>query len=359
MVTTSANKEDLRRAVRFLYDLQQLRIETLLRGRDKDPGSDEPPTDLDPDAKKFQEATSKGMLTLEKSALREVDRIASKFPVYEWLNAQKGVGPTTIGFLLSEFDIHRGVRISNFWSFAGLGVVHADEDEESFCVVVSRVRDPKRWFSPDHGGMNDAIPFYRFDGPDARGRAEREASRLNSDAGGAFDVTVLPVARSPRPKKGEKLKFNRWLRSKCLFVLGGGLLKANNEKYRAMYDAYKHRKQTHLGPCVLCGGTGKAVRPKKGADGRVDPDAGKAAKCWNCVGYKPKDDDGKAVTPPGYPYTPDRAPWGRGDAHRHQAALRYMVKMFIADFWIEWRKAEGLPITQPYHEAIQGHVHGE
>jgi hypothetical protein len=28
--------------------------------------------------------------------------------------------------------------------------------------------------------------------------------------------------------------------------------------------------------------------------------------------------------------------------------MRKMVKRFLADFWVEWRKYEGLPVTPPY-----------
>ena len=277
------DKRKLIAAVNFLYDLQKLRIATFQRGDECPRGEEQAEIVLDADDMKFQESTSKGMLALEKSALKEVDRIASGFSIYEWLRAVKGIGPASAGILISKFDIVKAERPSQFWSFAGLAVV---------------------------------------DG------------------------------HSPRPVKGEKLAFNRWLRAKCLFVIGGGLLKAGNETYRPIYDNYKHRKVTMMGRCQLCDGTGLASQPKKDNDGRVSTEKGKKKACWNCVGAK--DDDGNLIG-----YTPDRAPWGRGDAHRHQAALRVMVKQFLLDFHIAWRTVEGLPVSKSYHEEKQGHVHGE
>lgn len=41
-------------------------------------------------------------------------------------------------------------------------------------------------------------------------------------------------------------------------------------------------------------------------------------------------------------------------AHRHEAARRYMAKMFLRDFWLVWRMFEGLPITDPYEVAYLG-----
>ena len=38
-------------------------------------------------------------------------------------------------------------------------------------------------------------------------------------------------------------------------------------------------------------------------------------------------------------------------------SIRYMVKMFLADLYKEWRKIEGLPVEPSYHEKKHGHVH--
>ena len=36
----------------------------------------------------------------------------------------------------------------------------------------------------------------------------------------------------------------------------------------------------------------------------------------------------------------------------HLAALRKMEKAFLRDLWVEWRKAENLPVVRPYHPRI-------
>lgn len=43
--------------------------------------------------------------------------------------------------------------------------------------------------------------------------------------------------------------------------------------------------------------------------------------------------------------------------HRHNMALRYMVKMFLLDLHREWRALEGYEPTPPYHEAKLGMKH--
>jgi hypothetical protein len=44
-----------------------------------------------------------------------------------------------------------------------------------------------------------------------------------------------------------------------------------------------------------------------------------------------------------------RPDWAeRTKGHRHNAARRYMVKMFLADLWRAWREIEGLPVVETY-----------
>ncbi len=45
--------------------------------------------------------------------------------------------------------------------------------------------------------------------------------------------------------------------------------------------------------------------------------------------------------------------------HRHNMAMRYIVKIFLIDLHREWRGIEGLPVSTPYSEGKLGMVHGE
>ena len=42
--------------------------------------------------------------------------------------------------------------------------------------------------------------------------------------------------------------------------------------------------------------------------------------------------------------------------HVRMMTLRYTVKRFLADLWVQWRKLEGLPITKPYAHGVLGHT---
>lgn len=128
-----------------------------------------------------------------------------------------------------------------------------------------------------------------------------------------------------RRKKGEKCGYNPWLKSKVVKVLADCMIKAKSP-WRDFYDNYKTRKQnTRVDVCMACEGKKKINN----------------AKCSNCNG------------------TGGPAPWGKSDAHRHAAAMRYMVKMFLLEFWKEWRQLEGLPVVDTYAEAYLGRKHGD
>jgi len=41
--------------------------------------------------------------------------------------------------------------------------------------------------------------------------------------------------------------------------------------------------------------------------------------------------------------------------HAHLRAKRKAIKIFLSHFWCAWRELEGLPISEPYVEAILNH----
>jgi len=46
-------------------------------------------------------------------------------------------------------------------------------------------------------------------------------------------------------------------------------------------------------------------------------------------------------------------------AHRHNMAMRYMIKRFIADLYVQWKEIEGLEAAPEYSETKLGHVHSQ
>jgi Transposase IS116/IS110/IS902 family len=105
------------------------------------------------------------------------------------------------------------------------------------------------------------------------------------------------VAKDGTTKMKKSITFNPFLKTKLLGVLASSFLKTNNPIYRPIYDGYKNRLENH----------------------------------------------------------PAHAEKSKG--HRHNMAMRYMIKIFLINLHMEWRRIEGLPISVPYHEAKLGLVH--
>lgn len=126
--------------------------------------------------------------------------------------------------------------------------------------------------------------------------------------------TYISSAGETKTRVG--LTYEPWLRTRLLGVLGGVFLKLNSP-WRKSYDDYKNRIITD--PARI----------------KVKAEEYKAAVAQHGQ---------KNVWPP---------------ARIHKAAIRYMIKMFLADLWTHWREIEGLPVTLSYNEARRGYEHGQ
>ena len=93
------------------------------------------------------------------------------------------------------------------------------------------------------------------------------------------------------------ISFNPFLKTKLSGVLGASFLKSKNELYATSYYEYKERLENHV--------------------------------------------DHKNKT----------------KGHRHNMAIRYMIKRFLADLHVVWRTQEGLSVSVPYSEAKLGMKH--
>ncbi len=105
-------------------------------------------------------------------------------------------------------------------------------------------------------------------------------------------------------KKGEEaernsITYNPFIKTKLSGVLGPSFLKQGNEPYTDFYYQYKHRLENH----------------------EVYKDVIKG--------------------------------------HRHNMAIRYMMKRFLVDLHVKWRELEGFPPTDEYAKAKLGMTHKE
>jgi hypothetical protein len=223
-----------------------------------------------------------------------------------------------------------------------------DEDDKAFLGRISDgTKDLEREALKETKRLLRGIPIWESFLKDVRGigptmggiiiseidiHAAETVSALWAHAGLAVDNRTL---RAKRLKRGERANFNPFLKSKLVLVTAESFIKANSP-YRKYYDNYKARKKAqHVAVCMNCNGKG-TWKPKK----EDDKDTKKQV-CTNCNG------------------TGGPAPWGASDAHRHSAAMRYMIKMFLKDLWEAWRTLEGLSTPGDYAETKLGIKHGE
>jgi hypothetical protein len=96
-----------------------------------------------------------------------------------------------------------------------------------------------------------------------------------------------------KPTKGEPLHYNARLKTTC-YLIGSSFLKCSSP-YRAIYDSAKEY------------------------------------------------------------YEANRPDWPKG--HKHNAAMRKMIKIFLSHLWESWRELEGLPIKDAYVLEKLGHTH--
>lgn len=135
--------------------------------------------------------------------------------------------------------------------------------------------------------------------------------------------------------KGEKASFNRRLKT-ALYLVGESFIKSQSP-YRELYDNAKHRY--HLN---------KQVQPLRAVievNGMPDRTTAEGKKQWDRM-IKEANKDAGAVN--------DEAVWI--DGHVHNAARRYMVKIFLSHLYVVWREAEGLSVREPYPIEHLGHT---
>lgn len=203
---------------------------------------------------------------LEGDVFREMKQIVKLHPAWPWLEQVRGMGPTLSTKILGLIgDISTFDTVSKLWAFAGYGL------------------------------------------------------RVNEDG----------VPERQRPVKGQKLDYNRRLKT-AVYLAGDSFIKSRSP-YRDLYDAAKRRYRVN-----------KQVRPMNailgldeiGLPDRATPDGKKE---WDAFIKRANKEAGAEK---------DGAVWS--DGHVDNAARRYMAKIFLSHLWQIWREAEGLPVRPPY-----------
>lgn len=256
------------------------------------------------------------LLDNEEQQMKRLGFWLDRVPVYvNFLKPIKGIGNTLGAVLLAYFDIHKAKYASSLWAYVGLDVA-----------------------------------------PDGKGRSSRKEHLI--------DVEYVDKDGKNAVKKG--ITHNRFLKSKLIGVMAPCFIKAigTGNTYAHIYYEYKNRllnRPSHISPFYKESKPKKHNYAKDSKEGKYFREA-LGDKFKEGVKYK-KCPYLKALGYPEKDYTvPDLDHYNVDgkiiNGHLHNMAMRYMVKIFLIDFYVAWRKEEGLTVYPPYHEAKLGLTHG-
>lgn len=229
--TSVQSRLALKKKVRYFYDIQRLRLQTLGRTTKKASHIDLHEIDL-----ALLEQRVRELEKVEKFALDDVEDHLKTMPFYKNVLTQrprfKGVGPTMAGVILAEFDITREDTASKMWAFAGLRPMPARRCQKCSAVVTP---------------MDGAEGVFEHPKGERRrtkeGAPETTAIKCPLAGHKALLSETFASGAAQRPARGEKLPYNAFLRTKLVGVLGPVLIKVGSP-WRKFYDDYKHRKES-------------------------------------------------------------------------------------------------------------------
>ena len=234
----------------------------------------------------------RSLLDIEKQLTKQLNTLLKQVPVWNyWLKDVKGVGPRLAGAILSRIAVKYQVveKLDN-----------VTEIQRRFAVK----------FQNKPGYL---IPVYRGI------QAFPNVSKLWAYCGLHVEDGV-----APRRRRGERVDWNPTLKMLLLGRLATSFIRtARGEKYEQIY---RKQKSYYMSPEKY----GPALQDPRKCP-RYEECIKRLRQAAKRLGRMEK-------------HPPCRA-------HIDAMARRYMIKEFVKDLWIEWRKAENLPIFPPYWEA--------
>jgi len=257
----------------------------------------------------------------EEAIEKRLKQVLKRFPIWnDWLESVKGVGTITAATLIAELDIHKATTVSKMWQYAGLN--------PTMVAGKKRVKtDNPKTYQPKTGEvikrMEDAV-----------------------------------IVQTNEPIRGDKLTegflspFNTRLRVALCGVMADSFIKSGLEWQVVTEEHWATLPE----------------RDRERREKKIDGKMVKDAPCGKVITspYVKQYDDYKHRLEHSEQITSER---GKGGAvkslawkdvtpmHRHRAAIRKMVKAFLADLYANWRAIEGLEVRVPYQEQYLGHKH--
>lgn len=321
-------RASLRKQVRWLYDAQRLRIAAA--GRiNRSTGTVTQLSEFDMTVMRLR---AKQLLRWEKKVELDLTNVLQGIPAYTEILAIRpkywGIGARMAGVILSEFDIRRQDTCSKMWAFAGLAPEPALKC--SVCGITIPNDLSAAWKSKlheDHKIKMATKKAAMIEVLMSQGTPKPKAVKETAEY---YKNYVAPVYK---PAPYDLLIPKRHPRTKC--AKGGQIMtfddcvegKKGAKRVAGFLGHYNSWLRTKLvgvlAPIMVKGSEKCPMRLKY-----YDP-------------YKSR------LT---------QKDWGQSKGHRNQAAMRYLIKMVLADIHREWRTLEGLPVRPMYQEEYLGHT---
>lgn len=274
------------------------------------------------------------LLKNEQKLFGMLELVLREVPIYtQFLEKIPGIGPQMAGILISEIDIHKTKYPSGLHALAGLDVVR-------YAYYVNAAGQEKTIRASEidaHFSQADPDPIFLAEGKypvefRTAGRNRRDYSLVKREyTNRAGEVLVR-----------DALSFNPWLKTKLIGVLAGSFLKRSEVLVdgKPMGSAKRHEYAKTLGYSGVASGVdafletmGIKIEKRLGHYAKIYYDY--KARIQNQVNHQNK--------------TP---------LHQHNMSLRYMIKMFLIDYYKAARAIEGLVVYPDYATAKLGLTHG-
>jgi hypothetical protein len=405
--------EELRIAVRSFYDVQKTRIE--MEGRLRPTGKER--LLLDAHWQAVLKERLQQFQALEKALLKDVEKLLEEFPAASWLLAERGCGPTLAGVIIAEYaDPSRANTVSQMWSFAGLNVLDTNEAPglknikrliDEMAARGEKKRRPWNAFLRTKllgvlgPNLLKAANARRKDYDDYKRRVLHRQLLVGKELMGAkwYEevsalVQIVEVDSREKSVDGERAvpsEKSAVAERAELEETPADLERAvSGEKPRSRERAVAGEKTKRIERAASREKTAARKRAasletpdvRERAIGDENPDGAERADDVE------QPDQRERAASQEKPAAVERAAldektalrerakhdsklnrllekarketegrvWNK--AHIHQAAIRFMVKGFVRDFYPVWRTCSGLPVRAPYHEEKLGHAHG-
>jgi uncharacterized membrane protein len=269
----------------------------------------------------------KSMVACENGHLGLVENAVYAHPLWaHFLEGVRGCGPLMAGVIISELDPYKARHASSFYKYVGIDVVLSQVDyldtEEGNTKEIRRDIEFIAADSPNRTKYKGTTPIpetgiyiYSDTGLEVENVEERPIIGEGRSKKAHHLVQRTYVNRDGEEKHTRGITYNAFAKTKLMGVLATSFLRSVvpvlDENGNPLRDE-NGKKITE--PCHYA----KIYYNEKNRLEQMEAHADKTPK------------------------------------HRHNMALRKMIKIFVLDLWVAWRTLEGLEVTEPYEVAILG-----